>query len=284
VTAACNVFTYMDQPKLGVGYTIEARNAAGNRTQNYDASLLGAGAVATLNAVAEDNDSGIDLGGRLNGIVGDWVLGAATISTNTATFARAASPDGSFDALALGIRTTDPLSNVALANANMNAATSGDCIAASSCNAVEIGSPTQIRYGRLMVKPAFGPETQNLGVTVEAQYYNGSLFVPNTLDNCTTYAASQSTLSNYSGNLNAGETNVVAPTAATALVSGDSDPTKPLLLSAPGVGNDGAVDVKLDASSYLEFDWLGAGATDPSGEARFGRYRGNDRIVFWREL
>ncbi|HET6470956.1 MAG TPA: LamG domain-containing protein, partial [Pseudomonadales bacterium] len=168
VTAACNVFTYMDQPKLGVGYTIEARNAAGNRTQNYDASLLGAGAVATLNAVAENNDSGVDLGGRLNGIVGDWVLGAVTISTNTATFARAASPDGSFDALALGIRTTDPLSNVTLANMNMNAATSGDCIAASSCNAVEIGSPTQIRYGRLMVKPAFGPETQNLGVTVEA--------------------------------------------------------------------------------------------------------------------
>ena len=284
VTAGCNGFTYMDQPKLGVGYTIEARNAAGNRTQNYDASLLGAGAVATLNAVAENNDSGVDLGGRLNGIVGNWVLGAATISTATAAFARAANPDGAFDALVLGIRATDPLSNVTLANTNVNASTSGDCVAASNCNAVKIGSPTQIRYGRLMVKPAFGPETQNLGVTVEAQYYDGSLFVPNALDNCTTYAASQATLSNYSGNLGPGETSVVAPTAATALVSGDSDPAKPLLLSAPGLGNDGAVDVKLYAPTYLEFDWLGAGATDPSGEARFGRYRGNDRIVFWREL
>ena len=284
VTAACGTFTYMAQPNLGVGYTIEARNAGGNRTQNYDAALLGAAAVATLSGVAENNDSGIDLGARLSGIVGNWVQGAVTIATSTASFARAAAADGPFDALAIGIRAADPLANVALANPTMNASTSGDCAAAGDCNAVQIGSATRIRYGRLMVKPAFGPETQDLGMTIEAQFYDGSLFAPNALDNCTTYAMSQATLSNYGGNLNAGETSVTAPTAATALVSGDSDPTKALLLAAPGIGNDGSVDVKLDAPTHLEFDWFGAGATDPVGEARFGRFRGNDRIVFWREL
>ena len=284
VTAACNAFTYMDQAQLGVGYTIEARNAAGNRTRNYDAALLGAGAVATLNAAAENNDSGADLGARLGGIVGNWVQGAVAVSTGTASFARATAVDGPFDALVIGIRAVDPLSDVTLAAPTMNASTSGDCIAAANCNAVKLGSSTQIRYGRSMLKPAFGPETQNLGMTIEAQFYDGSLFAPNTLDNCTTYAMNQATLSNYSGNLNVGETSLTAPAAATALVSGDSDPAEPLLLSAPGLGNDGAVDVKLDVPSYLEFDWFGTGATDPVGEARFGRYRGNDRIVLWREL
>jgi len=106
----------------------------------------------------------------------------------------------------------------------------------------------------------------------------------NALDTCTAYAAAQASLSGYSGNLSTGETALTAPAASTALVSGDSIASAPLLLSAPGIGNDGAVDVTLDAPPYLEFDWSGTGNTDPVGNARFGRYRGDDRIIFWKEL
>ena len=130
----------------------------------------------------------------------------------------------------------------------MNPTTSGDCMAAANCNAVKIGNSTKIRYGRFMVMPAFGPETRDLGVTLEAQYYDGALFAKNGLDTCTTYALSQASLSNYSDNLDAGETSITDASSRATLVSGESNPSAPLLLSAPGIGNDGAVDVTLRRS------------------------------------
>ncbi len=284
VLPACASFTYMDDARLGVHYRFEAREAGGGTTQNYDATLLGANAVATLSAAAENGDAGVDLGARLGNIVVPWTLGVAAFDSSTTAFRRNAAPDGPYDALDVGIRITDPLHDTALSAANMNAATAGDCAAATNCDAAKIGSPTKVRYGRFMVKPAFGPESLDLGVSLEAQYFDGSLFARNSLDACTTYAASQASLSGYSGNLSAGETAVTTPATATALVSGESTVAAPLLLSAPGIGNDGAVDVTVDVPAYLEFDWSGAGAANPTGNARFGRYRGDDRIIFWREL
>ena len=284
VTPACASFTYMDQPQLGLSYRLEARESGGNVTQNYDTALLGPGATAPVSIAAENNDSGIDLGSRLTGLVSNWVLGVASSNTISATFTRNTTPDGPFDALSIGLRVTDPLTNTALVNPNMNAATIGDCVAATTCNSVKLGTTTQVRYGRVMVKPAFGPETRNLGVSLEAQYYDGALFAVNPFDTCTTYVQTQVSLSGFSGNTTNGETSVIAPPIATAFVAGESNPAAPLLLSAPGIGNDGSVDVKLDVPAYLEFDWSAAGATDPIGTAQFGRYRGNDRIIFWKEL
>jgi MSHA biogenesis protein MshQ len=274
----------MDQPQIGIVYRLEARNSGGGVTQNYDTILLGTGAVATVSAVAENNDAGADLGARLSGIVSAWVQGVVSTNTLTARFSRNTAPDGPYDALNLGLRTVDPLNNTNLANPDMNATTTGDCVAAANCNAAKIGTATRVRYGRFMVKPAFGPETRDLGVTLEAQYYDGALFATNALDTCTTYAQGQASLSNYAGNLSAGETSITAPATATSLISGESNPSVPLLLSAPGIGNDGAVDVTLDVPAYLEYDWYGTGSVDPTGNARFGRYRGNDRIIFWKEL
>ncbi len=282
VIAACTSFSYMDQPNMAIDYRLEARGAAGSVTQNYDAVLLGASAIATITPVAENGGTGVDYGGRLSGIVSPWVQGASSINTATASFSRVASPDGPFDALELGLHTTDPLNNTPLANADMNAATTGDCAADGNCNAVKIGS-TKIRYGRLMVKPAFGPETRDLDVTLQTQYFDGALFAKNTLDDCTTYAPGQASLSNYSGNLSSGETTIMAA-GVTTFVAGESPASMPLLLSAPGIGNDGAVDITLDVPAYLQYDWNGSGSADPSGSARFGRYRGNDRIIFWKEL
>jgi MSHA biogenesis protein MshQ len=283
ITPSCGSFTYMDQAQLGVSYRLEAREGGGNITQNYDTALLGANAVATLSIAAENADSGVDLGARLSGLARPWAAGTASISTMAATFTRNPSPDGPFDALSIGLRAADPLLNTTLLGANMNAATSGDCAVAANCDAVKLGSSTRIRYGRLMVKPSFGPETRDLGVALEAQYFDGSLFARNALDSCTSYSRGAATLSAFSGNLAAGETAVTAPIAATALVAGEANASTPLLLSAPGIGNDGAVDVRLDVAPHLEFDWSGSGATDPTGNARFGRYRGTDRIIFWKE-
>jgi len=283
ITPTCGAFSYMDQPSLGVSYRIEALNAAGQRTWNYDGTLLGANAVATVSVVAEDADSGIDLGVRLSGITNAWTLGAVPINVANARFARAASPDGPFEGLSFGVRVIDPLGDSQLANANMNATTVGDCVLAGNCTSVSIGGTARMRYGRIMVKPSFGPETQELVVPVEAQYFSTGLFRLNGDDNCSSYSAAQASLSGFTGSLNLGETVVGGPALTTLLSGGSSSNAAPLLLTAPGVGNDGSVDVSLDVPAWLEFDWVGTGATNPVGTAQFGRYRGNDRIIFWRE-
>lgn len=282
VTAGCGTFTYMAQPALGVNYVVEAHNALAARTWNYDAGLLGAGAVATVTAVAENANAGTDFGARLSNVVGVWTLGRSATSTASASLARLVAPDGPYDSMQVGLRVNDPIDGVVLSSRNLLASAPGDCLAAGTCDAVAIGAPTRLRYGRLMVKPAFGPETQVLAVPLEAQYFDG-VFQPNTADNCTTYAIAQGVLGSYSGNLIAGATALITPVAATALVSGGSNPNARLTLSAPGIGRDGSVNVTLDVPTHLEFDWTGAGLVDPVGTAWFGRYRGHDRIIFWRE-
>ena len=38
------------------------------------------------------------------------------------------------------------------------------------------------------------------------------------------------------------------------------------------------------ASTWLQYDWNGTGDENPRGTATYGRFRGHDRIVYWREL
>ncbi|MFB6259641.1 MAG: DUF6701 domain-containing protein, partial [Thiohalorhabdaceae bacterium] len=65
------------------------------------------------------------------------------------------------------------------------------------------------------------------------------------------------------------------------LIAGDGD----LVLEAPGAGNVGQITVTADALPFLEFDFNNDGTiADPAGIASFGRYRGDDRILYWREV
>ena len=49
--------------------------------------------------------------------------------------------------------------------------------------------------------------------------------------------------------------------------------------------NNGSLRVSANVDGYLEFDWDGNGSDeDPYGIATFGIYRGDDRIIFWREV
>jgi MSHA biogenesis protein MshQ len=56
------------------------------------------------------------------------------------------------------------------------------------------------------------------------------------------------------------------------------------LISAPGAGNTGSVDLTYDAPAWPEFDWNGSGAEDPTGTASFGHYRGHDKVIYWHEV
>jgi MSHA biogenesis protein MshQ len=120
------------------------------------------------------------------------------------------------------------------------------------------------------------------------QYFDGADWRLNTADSCTLYSASQVQFvpGSFQGDLSAGDTAATLPAAFTSLQNGQSATGSGLWFSAPGVGNSGEVNVVLDltSSDWLTFDWNGDGTKDnPQATLGFGRYRGSDRIIYWRE-
>ena len=283
LTPSCGLFTYMSEPQLGVEFNLRARNDLGDTLLNYDGSLVANTALADVQAVAENDDSGINLGPRLAGLNGSWQTGVYAVATTAAEFSRGATLDGPFERLALGLDVQDPLDSRLLSNADLNATSVGDCVAAGNCTAASIGE-TEVYYGRLLAPPAQGPETTNLALDLVAQIWDGAGFVTHVADSCSRYEVAQISLQSFTSNLQAGETLPIGPVLSTPLLSGRADLSAPPLLSAPGIGNDGSAEVRYSVADWLRFDWLGVGEADPVATATFGRYRGHDRIVSWREV
>jgi MSHA biogenesis protein MshQ len=282
LSSSCNSFAYMSAPHVGVQAEIFARTVAGVTTQNYDTTLLGAGAVASLTPVAEYLDNGVDLGPRVNLPGSIWQQGNYSLNTTAASFARLVVPDGAYETLMWGLQVVDGLDARELDVLDMNAASSGLCTVGNTCSAKAIGF-LDVFYGRLMVLPAQGPENMPLNVDLEAQIFRGGTFVEHLADQCSTYVDSGTTLGNYRSNLQLGETTVTGPAAVATLVLGHTDPVSPLQLSAPGFGNEGLVEVQLLVPDWLRYTWSGAGHEDPKADATFGLYRGHDRIIFWQQ-
>lgn len=55
-------------------------------------------------------------------------------------------------------------------------------------------------------------------------------------------------------------------------------------LTAPGPGGEGSVVVTPQVPDWLTYDWKGDGFENPSGLATFGIYKGNEKIIFRREV
>ena len=278
VAPACTAggFTYMDQPALGVSYTVRAENAANAVTQNY----TGAFAKATIGVVAENSDAGVDLGSRLSGITGTWSSGLQAVSTTTAMFSRAASPDGPFDTLVLGARLADNDGSTTVLNGlDLNATTTGSCTVAGNCTAKALNpTGTKMRHGRLVLDPALGSELLPLALTLRAEYFNGTAWAPHMLDVCTTYTtANDATKGAYNlvctdplpadGLSCASLAASGSGTLAAGLGSG-------MTLSAPGV--PGILNYGLTTQAWLK--------PNPSTSVSFGIYRGNDRLIYQREV
>jgi MSHA biogenesis protein MshQ len=189
-----------------------------------------------------------------------------------------------------------PAAPAAPADITINAKpTDPDGVTTVSAVAVHAAT-TALRYGRLVLQNAFGPETETLAMPLTVQYYDGTTFQTNDLDPCTTLSvlpASPPQWGNillppasYTDNLEAGET---APTYTSF-----ADGTGVIILSAPGLGNEGNVGVTIDLTGaglpWLQYDWddpdglAGPYDDNPSAIATFGIYRGNDRFINWREI
>lgn len=158
----------------------------------------------------------------------------------------------------------------------------GDSVVANPASYVISPTAIQQRYGRWALDNAYGPEITPLTIPQRIEFWDGDSFEVNTLDNCTTYDASNMTLAPSLSN--GGSTSA----SGTGMLSDGEVPiASAISLSAPGANSTGTVDLTYQSDTWLRFDWDNNASTvdeDPSATATFGQYRGNDRIIYWREI
>ncbi|MGE4109207.1 MAG: DUF6701 domain-containing protein, partial [Burkholderiales bacterium] len=302
---ACTGFTYQGQAfnySTAPVMTVTARDANGNTTTRYTGSwwrlsngTLTPAAQASRYAAAGGtlDITGLPAVGADPAIV-DSGNGSGTLTFSSGSglsFARnSAVPSAEFDAeIALSLNVVDADSVAYAGNpAAFGAASPGNGISFSDGDAGTVNDK-RVRYGRLRLGGGSGSQLLSLNLPVEAQYWNGSSFIINPLDNCTPLVAGNVGLGNFLGSLNPGET--AATITSSPLQAGQSM----IRLSAPGSGNAGSVDVAVNLGGgasadacpsfaplaaaanlpHLRGAWCGGTATrDPAVRARFG-VRGN---------
>ncbi|MFM5333279.1 DUF6701 domain-containing protein [Aeromonas veronii] len=299
IVPACNAFSYMGQP-FGVMLDVLARNTTGVQTRNYTGPFAKGEAYIS---VANDKD-GKSLSSRLRSLQPlPWLDGRAALTTGSSEFVRLSGtqPDGPYKSLLFGLYMRDNDGDRTLiASPNFNDAVVGNC-SGSGCNARQIDSvPMKAYFGRLQAGTAAGLASAPLAIPLQMQYYEAGNWLQNKEDQCTqlslanqgfiflnpshTFDAATREL-----NLGAGRKiklglGISAPGGDAALAKDGEilfhfakpdisvripykvdlakQPSSPLWLSDPTSANDGNLQ----------------------GEAIFGSSRGNDRIIYRREV
>ncbi|HHQ4696207.1 TPA: DUF6701 domain-containing protein [Aeromonas veronii] len=300
ITPACNAFTYMSQP-FASGFVLTARNLQKGTTQNYQGAFAkGVAEMVAANALdGVARDKRITLSPSLS-----WASGIASVNQQSpfglnTRFDRAASPEAPFATLSFGIKVDDKDGgNTLLANPNMNTAVAGTC-SGSGCNAVLLGTQ-KLLYGRLQAGTAAGLASAPLAIPLQMQYYEGGNWLQNKEDKCTQLSLANQgfiflnpshTFDAATRELNLGAGRKIKLGLGSSAPGGDAalakdgeilfhfakpdisvripykvdlakQPSQPLWLSDPTSANDGNLQ----------------------GEAIFGSSRGNDRIIYRREV
>jgi len=276
ISPACTGSNYMDQP-FSAQYQLSAVNLAGGITQNYQGDY----AKAIVSLVAQDSISGQILAPRfssLQPVTTAWAQGIYAQTAYDLAISRASTPD-ILPSTTIGLMIdADESVDITLSSVDFNPFTIGDCISDGNCNAKQLNNtPISFYYGRLKLTNTYGSELEALIMPLEVQYFDGSAFRLHGGDQCTSYNAVNATLSpSPFGEL---EPSKLADqlTTVTNGING-------LLLPASQT-EVGTVTLQLPVADWLKFDWDNdADQDDPQGHATFGRYRGNDRVVFWQEL
>ena len=293
---SCGIFSYMGQPNINISFTLEAQNIAGNRTHYYNGGFVKMIPLNHIALVAENNNDGGSYQARLNGfLTTNWADGEY-IYSDGGSFSRAAlgSVDGPYQDLQVGVQIVDDNDGglALLTVMDMRADTSTNCSVLGNCDAKNIDlldplTPLNIRFGQLKLSNAFGPETFALDMNVQTEYFNNTDFILNTDDNCTDLSDANliPVVGSWVPNLDDGET---APTLTTNITAGAGGVGE-FSFNAAGLGNEGSVDFQYDTINFLP--WLNTENTgngdyldNPFGKITFGQFRGNDRMIYWREV
>jgi hypothetical protein len=166
-----------------------------------------------------------------------------------------------------------------------------DGIGITSPNDITNITGINLRFGLASIENSFGPETENLPQNLLIKYLNASgRYVVNEDDSCTTYDASNVELT--SGTLSKDLTSIALSKYSTSIndLTGqvENGATQSMALSAPGPGNQGTINIIYLIDSWLEYNMNDLDAIlfdeNPSATATFGLFRGNDRIIYRREI
>ncbi|WP_169309473.1 DUF6701 domain-containing protein [Hippea maritima] len=133
---------------------------------------------------------------------------------------------------------------------------------------------TQMKYGRLKIFNNYGPGDESLILKVQAQYWDGVQWSLNGDDVCTTLNIDDFEKKNPTGNISVSDISIGS-------VQGVDSGEGSLTILPPGAEKYGSIDIDLyDNASF--YNWLYDNNT--KGEAFFGIYRGNDRVIEWKEI
>jgi hypothetical protein len=306
-------FTYMGEP-MKVGFTLTAKNASGDTTENYTGSFAkfsapvwtayNANDSVGLWAVAED----FAYGGNSCDVVFDNLtpsvnsLASCSPATPALTIGRAAGPrvtvsSSSLSAWNSGVATfsTDvrlergdapdgPYEKLKVGVAPQDLdgvklqATAFDLDADNNAtNERTLLGTTQVLFGRLNIQNAYGSELLDLPMSLTAQLWDSMGWATNESDGCTALVAPTD------GNgltLNLANGGTTATSLISPLLSGDAG----LSLSAPGATHTGYVDIAIDSPAWLDFKWDGVNESNPTSRATFGIFKGNSKFIYIREL
>ncbi|WP_250656586.1 LamG domain-containing protein [Alkalimarinus coralli] len=293
---SCDSYSYVGQP---FGYSdapsmlLTAKSVDGAVTENYTHSDF-------MKLIATDVERGFPLSDNLtNGADGVTLMAVSTVPVtgSLSVTANAGVMSYRFDSNDKYTYTQNSNATIAPFISDLSITTTKiedkEGVKASS---LPIFKPVgaDIRYGRWVMENVFGPENMSLSMPGYLQYLTSTGYALNTDDKCSAILTADIS-SGPSGNSSPGEIKDITVKSGSTdfsydqnLDGGPSTGEGSFSFTAPGAGNDGTVEISLDLSSqsWLRHDWDGDGAVEdhPPVTATFGRYRGHDRIIYWREV
>lgn len=293
IVPACSVFSYMGQP-FGVTLDIIARNVAGGKTSNYTGDFAKGNAYITT----ANSKNGTSLSSRLRSLQPlPWLNGHAEFS-GSSEFVRLSDtqPDGPFKALLFGLYMQDnDGERTLIASPDFNEGVVGDC-SGSNCNARLIDATSMKAYfGRLLAGTGAGLAAERLAIPLQMQYYEAGDWLLNEEDQCTllslagdgiSFINPSHTFDAATQDLNLGANRKIrlglgsTPPGGISAVAKDGE----ILFHFAEPNISVRIPYKVDLSKQpAQPLWL----SDPvslQGEAIFGSSRGNDRIIYRREV
>lgn len=310
-------FTYLGQ-NLGFGtpteITVTAMNALGQPTVNFQSD-------SNWNWLSGVSASGIELSDpNHSGTVSFWgtpdfnvsnenVLGSRLLTINNAQviYSKTSNPVAPFSS-AMSMQflpsffTDNTLGVDICYHANYTANAPDDCDNGATVSALDDTnnlystsaiSGANLRWGRLVLSNSFGPETEDLLVPVTAEYYDGARFVKNLDDSCTALNLSGSDFETQDMN-GAASGSISVLGSNFTLINGQTLSFEGINVRNTDQTVKGEYRIELQPTNdstitwddYLQFDWNGAEAdyANPTAIITFGQFRGNDRIIHWREV
>ncbi len=306
---ACGVFTYLDQPfgfSIPPIIDISAQNAFGQQVNDYTGNIWRLGDISESYAITGNpSGTGLDSTGATHSpsaalgsagnvsitFSGPFLSTFRLLTRSPQPLSPVPIPAPFVPTLSLSFPVTDA-DGVAYVNPSNNSdvyTLTGMGFTPASAN---------MRFGRLDLQSAVGSELLPLPVGMITQYWNGTGYQVNTDDSCSSVPTPATVIQatplspgltfyplTATNQLGSGDTSVVSNPP---FISGSSN----LLLSAPGAGHYGYLDIVTAAPLWLQANWDGIDrsgvgdfyAENPRARALFGVYKGNSRFIDYREI